>query len=60
MFGFAGVGFLGAMDAASGVEAWAEEFLFALAAATSAGLDQIGQVDGEFFLFPFHLIRKDL
>ena len=57
MFGFAGVGFLGAVDAVGGVETGAEQFLLALAAATSAGLDQIGQIDGEFFLF---LVFHDL
>ena len=59
VFGFAGVGFLGAMDAVGGVETWAEQFLLALAAASSAGLDQIGQIDGKFFLFlVFHLASR--
>lgn len=38
MFGFTGVGFLGAVDVVGGVETRAEQFLLTLAAASSAGL----------------------
>ena len=46
MFGFAGIGFLGAVDAVGGVETWAEQFLLALTAALAAGFDQVGKIDG--------------
>lgn len=41
VFLFAGVGFLGAVDAVGRVEAGAEHFLLALAVATTHGLDDV-------------------
>lgn len=54
MLGFAGIGFLGAVDAVSRVKAGAKQFLLALTAATTAGFYQIVEVDREFFLFVLH------
>lgn len=54
MLGFAGIGFLGAMDAVSRVETRAKQFLLALTTATTAGFYQIVEVDREFFLFVLH------
>ena len=52
MFGFAGVGFLGAVDAVGGVEAGAEHFLLALSVTASHGLDNV--VETGFLVFLFH------
>lgn len=41
VFLFAGVGFLGAVDAVGRVETGAEHFLLALAVATTHGLDDV-------------------
>ena len=49
VFGFAGVGFLGAVDAADRVEAGAEHFLLPLSVTTTHGLDDI--IQARFFLF---------
>ena len=54
MLGFAGVGFLGAVDPVSRVKAGAKQFLLALTATTTAGFYQIVEVDREFFLFVLH------
>ena len=57
MLELAGVGFLGAVDAVGGMETRAEQFLLALTAATTAGLDDIVKIDGLFFLLSFHCLR---
>ena len=52
VFLFAGVGFLGTVDAVSGMETGAEHFLLALTVASAHGLDNI--VKTGFLGFLFH------
>ena len=52
VFGLEGVGFLGAVDAVSGMEAGAEHFLLALSVTASHGLDDV--VETGFLAFLFH------
>ena len=52
VFLFAGVGFLGTVDAVGRVETWTEHFLLALTVATAHGLDYI--VKAGFLVFLFH------
>ena len=53
MLGFAGVGFLGAVNAVSGMETWAKDFLLALPVATPHGLDDIVKTG-----FLFHVLHR--
>ena len=54
VFGFAGVGFFGAVDAVSRVETGAKHFLLALTVATTHGLDDIIQSRFLFFALFLH------
>ena len=54
MLGLAGVGFLGAMDAASRVETRAEHLLLPLTVATTHRLDNIIEVGLGLFLLSTH------
>lgn len=54
VFEFAGVGFLGAVDAVCRMESGAEHFLLAFTVTTTHGLNDIIQADFSFLFFFIH------